>query len=181
MACTLLPIDNSVCSVSDGGIYVSYIAPISSLTSITVAGGEITAFTMAAVGAFEKFVYDDDDTAFYNQVGERQNFKHTYTSTAFIKFAGISTAKKLAADALSACCEGLFAIHFLNNGTALVQGLDITAATPFWKKSKKRLAATVSILTGTGAEEDRIEMNLISTSLLSSPFTTLTTTAVEAL
>lgn len=168
MACTLLPIDNSVCAVSDGGIRVSYVAPLSNLTAITLTGGEVSALTVT--GGFEKFIYDDDDTAYFNQVGERSNLKHTYTQTAFLKFAGINQAKRAAVEAMTACCEGLVAVHILNNGETLIQGVEETAATPFFKRSKKRLQATVSIMTGTGAEEDRVELQLISTSLKSALF-----------
>ena len=184
MACTLLPIDSSVCAVSDGGIRVSYIAPLSSVTSLTVASNEVSAFTMAGTGAWMKFVYDtDDDTAYYNQVGERTNKKHTYVQTAFLKFAGIDTTKRIAIDALVGCCEGLVAVHFLNNGETLVQGIDVTAATPFWKTPKKVARVTASIMTGTGAEEDRIEISLISTSNQSSPFgsAAITETYMESL
>ena len=165
MACTLLPIDNSVCVASDGGIKVSYIAPISALTAITVAADEISGFTMGSVGAWQEFRYDDqDDTAYFNQVGERSNNKHTYVQTAFMKFSGISTAKRLATDALVDCCEGLVAVHFMNTGETIIQGINVTAAAPFFTSPKKRLLVTSSIMTGTGAEEDRIELSLISSS-----------------
>jgi len=183
MACTLLPIDSSECAVSDGGIRVSYIAPLSSVTSVTVTSNEVSAFTMGGTGEWMKFVYDtDDDTAYYNQVGERTNKKHPYVQTAFLKFAGIDTTKRIAIDALVGCC-GLVAVHFLNNGETLIQGIDITAATPFWKTPKKVARATASIMTGTGAEEARIEVSLISTSNQSSVFgaAAITETYMESL
>ena len=168
MACTLLPIDNSVCAISDGGIRVSYIAPLSAITSIVITDEEVSSFSVS--GNFEKFIYDDDDTAYFNQVGERSNLKHTYTQTAFLKFAGISNEKRKAIEALTSCCEGLVAVHILNNGESLIQGIEATTATPFFRRTKKRLQTTVSIMTGTGAEEDRVELQLISTSLKSALF-----------
>ena len=87
MPCTLVELTADNCAVSDGGIKVSYITDIDNITAATFDVNEqVTALTMASTGLWTKFEYEDDDTAYYNQVGARTGRKHTFTQTAFLNF-----------------------------------------------------------------------------------------------
>ncbi len=182
MDCTLVALDNSDCSQADGGIYKSYVAECAGITAVTLdANGQITALTMSTTGLWKKWIYDgEDDTAFYNQVGVRTGNKHTYTGTMFSKFSGLSNDKRKFVEGLTPCCC-LVAIHFLNNGLKVVQGIENIVALNDWRFSRKPVKATVSVLTDTNAGEDRIEVQLINESKNSAPYTTLTAAAIEAL
>lgn len=172
MACTLLEMSQEDCVASDGGIKYSFINDTAAIEEdgVTAAAGVISDIdTTAPWVAFE---FDtDDDTAYYNQEGERTNNRHVYNQTAFMKFSGIDATKRAAAEAIKNCCA-LIAVHFLNNGKALVQGIEL-GTSPAWDVTKKKLKATINIMTDTGANEDRIEVTLISQSRQASPFTTM--------
>jgi len=183
MACTLIDLDNQVdCPVSDGGIVESRVAECIDITAVTIEAltGIITAFTMASTGLWKKLVYDDDDTAFFNQEGVRVNNKHTFTQTAFMKFAGVNNDKRLVVEGLTPCCC-LVVVHFLSNGTAVVQGLENLASLTTWRTSKKKAKVTANVMTDTAANEDRVEFNFISESRNSSMFTDLTAAELDAL
>lgn len=181
MPCTLVELTADNCAVSDGGIKVSYITDIDNIATITWDVNEqATAMTMVTPGQWTKFEYEDDDTAYYNQVGARTGRKHIFTQTAFLNFYGLSNDKRSAANALIGCC-GLVAIHYHNNGTATIQGLQKSTDVGNFKETKKKMQVTASVLTDTGANSDRLELQLISESIVASHFTTLTRTAVEAL
>ena len=181
MACTLVELTADACTTSDGGIKVSYITDIDNITAATFdVNNQITTFTMSGVGLWTKFEFEDDDTAYYNQVGARTGRKHVYTQTAFQNFYGLSNDKRAAAEALVGCC-GLVAVHYHNNGTATVQGIEKSTDIGNFKEVKKKLQVTSSLLTDTGANSDRLELQLISESIAASHFTTLTRTALEAL
>lgn len=182
MPCILVPITADDCTDSAGGIKESYITDCANIQSVTFdANNQITAFTMASTGLWTHFVYDNDDTAKYDQVGSRPSIKkHIYDSEAFMKFEGLSNAKAQAADALTSCCC-LVGIHFLNNGTAIVQGIMKSTDTGNFTTVKKKGTLTASLLTDTGANSDRAEFKLISQSTKYSHFTTLTSTQIAAL
>lgn len=180
--CNIIGLDNSNCADSDGGIYQSYVVDATKVTDVTLdVNGQVTNFTMSAIGQWKKFVYDDDDTANYNQVGTRAGNKHTFLQTAFMKFAGMDNTKRKAIEGLTPCCQGVVAVHFLNNGEKVVQGIENISALDDWKFSKKRAKATANFNTDTGAGEDRAELSLISEAKTSSPFTTLTADDIEDL
>lgn len=182
IACSILALDNSDCAASDGGIYQSYFVEATKVTDVTFSvDGEVTNFTMSTPGQWKKIVYDDDDTANYNQVGQRTGNKHTYQQTAFMKFAGMNNDKRKVAEGLTPCCQGVIAVHFLNNGEKVVQGIENISSLQDWKLAKKRAKATVNANTDTGAGEDRFEFSLISEAKTSSPFTTLEADDIEAL
>ncbi len=183
MVCNLLDLDNQVdCPVSDGGIVESRVAECVDITDVTIEAltGIITGFTMATTGLWKKLVYDDDDTAFFNQEGVRVGNKHTFTQTGFMKFAGVNNDKRLVVEGLTPCCC-LVAVHFLSNGTAVVQGLENFATITTWRTSKKKAKVTANVLTDTAANEDRVEFNFISESRNSAMFTDLTPAELDAL
>lgn len=181
MPCTLTSIDQSVtCISSNGGIFQSYVTDIANIASMTFTDGAVSAITMATPGQWTKFVYDDDDSAYYNQEGERTNNRHVSNQSAMLKFAGISAANIEAAKELKNCCS-LVAIHFLNSGERLIQGIEYDAVADNFKQSRKRCRATLNVMTDTGDNEDRIEVTLESQANVESPTTTLTATDIEAL
>lgn len=164
MACAVVAMTKSdACSATDGGIKESRIAKFSDITTVVFTAGDITNFVMTTTGLWKKFQFDTvDDTAYFNQEGERTGNKHIYNQTAFLKFGGITLARVKSAESLKDCCE-LVAIHLMNNGLLVAQGLELVG-TDEWSTTKKPLMATVNIMTGTGTEEDRIEISLISQS-----------------
>lgn len=183
MACNLIDLSGQgECRTADGGIFKSFLADCDDIVDVIFdANGKITNFVMSAVGQWFEYEFDvNDDTAFYNQNGVRTNNKHTTTQTAFFKFGGISEELIQFANGIKDCCC-LVAIHCHNNGIKTVQGIDYDMDTGIWQKSKKFVKATVNILTDTGANEDRVEINLISEGRCFSQCTSLTATDIEAL
>lgn len=180
MACTPIGInqDNESCATSDGGILTSYVTDFANISAVTFGtDDEITAITMDSVGLWEKFVYDDDDTAFFNSTGERTGKKHVFNQEAFMKFEGLSIAKVKAANALRDCCNTVW-VHFTNGGLAIVQGIE-KDGTGF-KRVKQSAKATTSILTDTGENADRIEIT-INSQCKTVHVVDLTMAAIEAL
>jgi len=175
MACEILEINSADCAVSDGGIKFSFITDFDNLDpdGMTITADEvITDMLLTGAAEWAIFEYDTEtDTAYYNQEGERTNNKHVYNQTAFMSFAGITVAKRKAAEALRKCCS-LVAVHFTNTGIAMVQGVETTGLATF-QETKKKAKATVNIMTDTGANEDRIEITVISQSRQASPITTM--------
>lgn len=183
MACKLVDLATSgECRSADGGIYQSYITDCDNIVDVIFdASGCIVNFVMASVGAWFKYEFDvNDDTAFYNQEGDRNNNKHTVNQTAFFKFGGVTKTMVEFANGIKGCCC-LVAIHLFNSGTAHVQGIDYDEDTGEWKKAKKFVKATVNVLSDTGENEDRVEVNLISTGRCFSSITNLTAADIEAL
>lgn len=174
MACTIVEITSVDCIASDGGLKYTFIADTAALDAAIAHTAYVISTAMAlTTGTWAIFEYDtDDDTSYYNQEGERNNNRHVYNQTAFMKFAGVTSTKRAAAEALKDCCA-LVAVHFANNGKSFVQGIEL-GASPAWDVTKKKCKATVNIMTDTGANEDRVEITLISQSRQASPMTTLT-------
>lgn len=182
VGCELVPIDsNEECGTSDGGIYKTCLVDCDKVVDfIFDEDGCVVNVVVSEVGAIVCYEYDDDDSSSYNQTGERTNNKHITNQVASFKYAGVSKQKIAFANGIKDCCC-LYAFHFFNSGAAVVQGIDYDKNTATWKKSKKRLKATVSVLSDTGENEDRIEVSLESTGRCFSPFTSLTCDALEAL
>lgn len=169
--------DNLACDPIDGGIVVSYAWEYSDVSAAVFgANGEITGITVAVAAG--KFTYDDDDSAFYNQVGERDGRKHTFTQEAFMKFSGFEAVKVGSLNALADLCNMVW-IHFLSTGESWIQGLE-DDGTGTRRRSKQAARATVSHNTNTGDGVAASEVTVTSVAN-SAHMTTLTTTAVEAL
>jgi hypothetical protein len=179
--CTLREITAiDACAVSDGGIYQSELASATDITDVVFdVAGKITNFVMASLNKWFVYTYDDDDTAYYNQNATRENKKSNKAQVAFFKFAGVSEDMVDFAEALDSCCN-VVAIHRFNSGIALAQGVDYMSA-DLWLYTKKKCVASINILSGTGAEEDRVEVTLNSTGRKFSRPTSLTTAAIQAL
>lgn len=180
MACTPVGINQDLesCASSDGGIRQSYVTDFANITAVTFTAGLVTAITMSAPGLWEKFVYDDDDTAFFNSEGERTGKKHVFNQSAFMKFEGITAAKVAAVNALRECCN-LVWIHYTNSGVAIVQGFE-DDGTGDMIRVKQSAKVTSSVLTDTGENADRIELTVNSIAK-KVHLTDLTTAEIEAL
>lgn len=183
MACGLVDLATAgECRSADGGITQSFIADCDSIVDVIFdAAGCITNFVMTSLGQWFQYEFDvNDDSAFYNQEGERTNNKHTVNQTSFFKFGGVTKTMIEFANGIKGCCC-LVAVHFFSSGIAMVQGIDYDADTGEWQKSKKYVKATVNVLSDTGDNEDRVEINLISTGRCFSAATELSVADLQAL
>lgn len=166
MACAVTSIDQTAtCPDSDGGIYKSWITTFDDIdfevSPPVIADSVLTA--IAFTSGLVPFIYDDDeDSAYFNSEGERPTpNKHVYNQTAFMKFAGVNSAKVDAANKIVQCCA-LFAIHALNNGTIMVQGIEADESGIAAKISRKKARMVANVMTDTPANEDRVEFMLES-------------------
>ncbi len=182
MACTLTGINSSTdCVINYGGIVKSYATKLSNITSVTVASGIITNFTMASTGLWEEYVYDNDNTANYNQTGTVNNNRFSNEQVAFIKFGGISAAYVSAANNAKDCCDVVF-IHILANDVRLVQGIELLAATGAPARTTNRRTRIIpNIVTDTTENESRLEFNITGNANSFSMVTDLTDAEIEAL
>lgn len=144
------------------------------------AQGCVTNFVMSSVGEWVDFVYDDDDSAFYNQPATRTNRKITVNGQANLKFSGITKEIVAEANAAKDCCCLVF-VHFFNSGIALVQGIEYNATTGEWKFTKTNAKITPAINSDTGANEDNLVFTIDHVGGCFSPATTLDADAILAL
>jgi hypothetical protein len=181
MACltALTAADN--CASSDGGIYESFLVECDEITDVTFgAEGEITNFTMATVGAWLRYQYDDDDSAYYNQTSTRTNRKVTIAGESSIKYSGVTQEIVNFANGSKDCCC-IVAVHFFNSGQAVVQGIEYNATADTWRFPKRKPRMTPSLASNTGADEDNATFLLQHEGGEFSPTTTLTATDLLAL
>ena len=110
-----------------GNLNKVYIAKASSLTTLTLTSGEISAITMAV--AFQKYEADIDSVQFKMEGQGSSNYFTTQTLS--MKFAKKTKDLVLAIDnlAIDLPC-GLVAIHVDSNGTAWLTGYDAGAVDP---------------------------------------------------
>lgn len=184
MACGLVDMEQDTCPAVAGGIMEARVIPCEDIEEVTIAeNGQVTALTLSDAGAFVKLKFDKDDTGFYNQEGERPTRNiHISNQSAFMKFSGLDSTKVDAARKLKRCCC-VVAVYRLGNGKYVIQGIEpIPGSTSGeWQFSKQETKATVSIFSGTGAEEDRIEVTLSGQAFEESLFTTLDFDDLDAL
>lgn len=182
MACNLLSKDNSTCIEITAGIYTSYAIGFDDITGVTYdVNGVVTAITVSGATKLVKHVFDDDeDSAYYNQTGERPTAKkHDYVQESFYKFAGLGTDTPDFANGLSQCCGGIVLFHFFNSETNMVQGIVETATG--WKATKTKGAATVSIISDVPSGEERTEVKVNSKSTSASALFTMTMAELDLL
>jgi hypothetical protein len=185
MACALVALNSTTaCPDNTGGLDYSYVCKLEDIEAITVTSGIVSALTMATTGLFKKLQYDKNDTSRFDQVGERTNETGAmrYNSEAFLQFGGMSSTYKTWADGAADCCALVF-IHFLTSGVSVIQGIEIdSAATGGFTGTKIRDTKIVpSQMSGTAAEEARLEVLVRGRSKKLAPFTDLTATEIEAL
>lgn len=182
MACGLVGI-NSVtdCLPNYGGIVKSFGVKLSDITSVTIASGVISNFTMASSGLWEEYVYDGDGTANFNQTGGINNNRFSVEQAAFMKFKGINAAYITAANNAKDCCDVVF-IHVLANGTRLVQGIEALAATGAPDRTFNRSTRIIpNVNTDTTQNEARLEFNVTGNANSFTLTTSLTDSAILAL
>jgi len=185
MACALVALDStSGCPDNEGGLQHSYVCKLSDITAITVTSGVISAITMSTTGLIKKLVYDKNETSYFNQVGERTNDTGAlkYSAEALMSFGGMSSTYKSFADDMGDCCKLVF-FHVLQNGSIVVQGIEIdTGATGNFTGTKVRdTKITPTQNSGTSAEEAALQIIVRGRSKKMAPFTSLTQAAIEAL
>lgn len=186
MACEPISIINDAnaeCAEVDGGINASFILRDSDISGLTFdASGVLTGITLDASGSVAEFEFDDDNSAFYNQEGTRDGLKYTVNQTAFFKFSGLDKDKIYKANQIKGCCK-LVAIHFANDGSVHVQGIQYNLDTTEWEYSKERARVTPSVLTDTGENVSRMEytINSVSKSFVAADPATITKTYMRNL
>lgn len=188
--CNLIGVITSVCASAQGGVSHFYAAPAAAITAVTVGTGAnagiVTGITVTGgPGVFKRFAPTKNQTAFFNQTGERPNEfsgTHIIRQELFAQFSGIDKTRIDAMEALKDCCQ-LVAIVVTNTGTRLIMGLELdsTATGGFVLSRESSCRATTSILTDTSANEARAELRLTSATIKFSPTTNMTDAAIEAL
>jgi len=148
------------CATSDGGIFEIQVVDGNEIDNVVFdADGNVTNIVMKNTAQWKNYEFDDDDSASYNQNGERANKKITVTQTTFVKFAGVTPVKIQFANGIKDCCK-LVSIARFNSGVGLVQGVEPYNGS--WRFTKQKAKATPNVLSDTGAGEDRIEININS-------------------
>lgn len=182
MACGIVDVNQSAgdCG-SDGGVSESRGVACEHIADVQFdAEGQITGFTMATAGQWGKLVYDDDDTAFYNQEPNRQGKKITFNQQSFMKFEQITNDKIQAACQATDCCCTVW-VHKLNSGIVLTQGIDYDLDEGVWQFSKTNARVDAGVFSDTGDNADRVEYTINSVGRKPSPATILTLDAIDAL
>lgn len=183
MACDVVAL-NSVtnCPSADGGVEYSWYVSAEYITAITTSSGKISNFTMSTTGKWKRLDYDKDGTSRFDETSTRTNRRLVYQQVGFIKFSGKNAAQKAVNDIADECCALVF-IHVLTAGERVVQGIEIDAAATggFTTNKVEVTRLTPNSMSGTSAEEARLEWNIGGQTKKLAPYTTLTDTAIAAL
>lgn len=174
MACDLKQVfPNGDCPDCDGGILRTGIVDCDKVADMVFdTDGCLVGLVLTEADAVLIYEFDGDDTAFYNQTGSRPTpNKFTVTQQASFKFCGINKDSIAFANGIKGCCC-LFAFHELDDCSVIGQGFEYLEgkdAGQNWRKTKQNLKATPSILSDTGANDNRIEILLDSVGSCFSP------------
>lgn len=185
MACGFTALNSTTaCEANEGGITHSYVCKLADITAITLTTGVISAITMASTGLWKKLEYDKDETSYFNETGERVNETgpQRITQESFMKFGGLSNTYKTWSDDATDCCKNVF-IHVHANGVRRVQGIEIDASASggFTGSKIRDTKVTTNNMSGTGAEESRLEAFARGITRKAAPYTSLSDSAIEAL
>ena len=184
MACEIVDLTGNSITGCDttGGLLASYVCELADITAITVTADVITGFTMAATGKWKRWDYDGDNTARYDQTTNRAGKKRTYAQAFFGKFGGFDAPKILAFQNATCTCD-LVAVHILNNGVRLVQGIEVSASATggFTRSSILQTLLQADVLSDTSQNESRVEAQLVGEANKLSYTTDLTDAELEAL
>ena len=186
MSCEIISIINAAdaeCSEVDGGINTSFGLRDTDIDDLTFdASGILTGITLAVGGSVAEFEFDDDDSGFYNQEGVRDGLKFTINQTAFFKFSGVDQVKVYKANQIKGCCKTVW-VHFLNDGSVLVQGVQYDFNTNAWDYSKKRARVNPNVLSDTGDNASRVEYNIesVAKTFIAADSATITKAYIRAL
>lgn len=171
-ACGLLTMEGSSddCADISSGVKESHVTDSKDLdlenATIDDDGNIIDIPWLTEDTPYVALIPDKDDTAFFNQETVMDDVgKKTITGTASYSFSGLNLAKVHAAEAIKQCCS-LVAVHLLNNGLILIQGIKTVQnkVTLEWtvELTKRPLKAVPNILSGSGDEADRVTLELLS-------------------
>ena len=165
-----------------GGLQYSYLVEAKYISAITVTADVITGITMTDVGKWVRWDPDKDNTANFQETGNRSTNRRSYAQTAFYKFAGVNSAFKVAVNNIVQTCD-VVAIHVYTNGTRVVQGLEIDdAETSGFSLTKiQQTLLQTNQLSGTTNEDSRHELSLVGEANIPCAPTDLTNAAIEAL
>lgn len=171
----------------EGGVVQTVLIPFCEIATVTISASRvITAITVTGTGVAGLYVHDNtNDASSYNQTGERvNNLCHQVQQEFTGEMYCLSAESNEEANAI-AQSRSVVAIHELESGLKLVQGLDIylpAGETDYtYKKSKKPTQAIVDVLSGTGAENALVRLKTTSTSRYVSAETSMTIAALAAL
>lgn len=172
MAFELVGINRTVgcdCPDCEGGIEKFFITDFCYISDIPLgANGNITGLpVMTTTGTWADYVHDTDDTANYTQVPELIGTRSKQINhNLFAKFACINESVVQESNRLKKCCNPVIAVEW-TNGLKMLIGVDIVedgAGGYEFKKSKGQTNLMPSIISGTTAEEDRMELTITSRS-----------------
>lgn len=184
MACTPVALSSSTtCETSIGGMLYAYYCKWSEITSFTVTTKAISAIVMNTTGSWKKWAPTRDSTAFFNSTGvDASKSSFQYDQECFMKFAGISLAAVKAANDMTQCCD-LVGIIFMNDGSVILQGVELNSALTGVIQSKEAARFVPSVLSGAGDEESKVEFRVKSKakSIAIADNSAITSTYVEAL
>lgn len=168
MPIDLIEIPAGNCGECSGGIVRSGAVDCAyvDLTGVAInTDKRVTAMVMNTPNKTVEYVPVDDNTARYDSVGERSGNVHRSNQEAFWKFPCLNNDKVKAGEWLkSACC--LVVVHEYANGMVAIQGIDAVPDGAGYKAvfSKTKAKATVSALSDTQDNEDRLEVLINSVS-----------------
>ena len=181
MACGLDDITIAANCEVNGGIIKSVGCKFTDITTVTLTSGVVSNFTMASTGLWKEYGYSLDATARFGTPGTRNGNRLTYEQTAFMKFPSVTEALLLASDNAAQCCDVVF-VHFLANGTKIVQGLERIAATGSPVRTTNQSTRIVpNADTGVATEESRTEWTIQGNANTLPMTTSLTEAALLAL
>lgn len=181
MGCGIIALEKGNCGAAYGGIDVSYAIDANDIEDIAFdTDGNITAFTLAGGATFAKWQFSKDDSAYYNQESTRTGNLLSYAQTTFVKSPGITVENQNWVDSVVDCCE-VVVVNFMSSGLGIVQGVEYDKDQDVWKISRNSAKANPNILTDTGQNESRVELNVVSQANRRSPLTTLTIEDMDAL
>lgn len=117
---------NAACSRLIGGVRTSYLIDYNDIDVITVASSIVTNITVDAGKKFYEVQGDDDNTSQYNQAGELNGVAVRINQEATLKFSGVTPAKVVKANEFKGV-KKVVALHVLNDGSIMTQGLELNA------------------------------------------------------
>lgn len=148
-----------------GGLFQSYGCLYSDLDSLTFnADGQLTAILMKATKVFARYKFTSDNTAFYNQTGNRADTgAFTANQAAFFKFSGLTKERASIANKAKGS-KKVFFIHFLNDGSGHTQGVDYNATKDEYRSSKEAAKVNPNVDSKTGDISSALEFNIVGVS-----------------
>jgi len=149
------------CIKNVGGVRVTYGVDWNDVEGSTVVAGILTVLTLKSGKKLSRMVFDDDNTASYNQDGGREGLVYRATQAAFLKFTGISNAKVVAANNSKGVLKGLY-FHVLNDGSIQTQGAELNADGTKIQASYNGAKINPSVKSNTSEGASAVEYNIAS-------------------